>query len=90
MKSTNDRLNAITAMGDTQSLKVVPLLMQLFSRSDALRPAFTNLALMTLTHHFIRYDEQRAAAEYQAIWQQWWEQNRSNARAYRPFECPAQ
>lgn len=84
---TNDRLNAITAMGDTQSLKAVPLLIQLFSLSDALRPTFTNLALTTLTHHFVRYDEQRTAAEYQAIWQQWWEQNRSTAQAYGPFEC---
>jgi hypothetical protein len=85
----NDRTSAITAMGDTDSLKAVPILIDLFSLPNVNQPISSDFPLMTLTHHFVRIDEDRTPAEYQAIWRQWWNENKAIARAYGPFECSA-
>lgn len=83
----NDRGSAITAMGDTRTLAAFPLLLQLFTVPDAGEPSASNFALTTLTHHFVSFDGQRPAAEYQNLWRAWWTQNSAMARAYGPFEC---
>jgi HEAT repeats len=82
-----DRQEAITAMGDTHSLKAVPLLIELLALPDAGQPAASNDALMTLTHHQVQLTQQLSAEQLQGKWQQWWNENKGQASVYGPFDC---
>jgi hypothetical protein len=84
-----DRSNAIQAMGDTASLKAAPLLISLFTLKNADEPSRSNFALTTITHYSLPPADARTILETQALWQDWWEHNKDNARAYGPFECSA-
>lgn len=88
--SEMDRQDAIQAMGDTTSLKAVPILIDLFTLPNADQPSSSDLSLMTITHHSLPPARQRTLAEYRTMWQQWWERNKGNVRAYGPFECSAE
>jgi HEAT repeat protein len=83
----HDRSDAIQAMGDTASLKAVPGLISFFTLPDADEPSRSTLALTTITHHSLPPADTRTNKETQALWRDWWEQNKDTARAYGPFEC---
>lgn len=87
--TASDRQDAIMSMGDTASLKAVPILLDFFKSPDADGPVASIIALSRLTHHQIPNAEHRTPLEVQAAWQDWWKQNQRTARAYRPFECSA-
>jgi hypothetical protein len=88
--SQEDRQDAIIAMGDTDSLKAVPILIDLFALPNADQPASSNLALMRITHHQVLLDDQHqpaTVAAVPALWQEWWVTNEGAAHAFGPFEC---
>jgi len=88
--NTRDRSNAIQAMGDTASLKAVPLLIAFFTLKNADEPSRSTFALATITHYSPPPSDARTIQESQALWWDWWEHNNDNARAYGPFECSAE
>ncbi len=87
--TASHRKDAIISMGDTASLKAVPILLDCFKLPDVDAPTASIIALSRLTHHQIPNAEHRTPLEVQAAWQDWWKQNQRTARAYRPFECSA-
>jgi hypothetical protein len=88
--SEMDRQDAIQAMGDTASLKAVPILIELFTLPNADQPNSSDYSLLTITHHSLPPAQERPPAEYRMMWQEWWERNNGKARAYGPFECSAE
>lgn len=84
--TTSDRQDAIMSMGDTASLKAVPILIDLIVLPDSDRPSASTFALSRLTHHYLPTVERRSLLETQAAWQDWWKQNQRTARVYGPFE----
>jgi hypothetical protein len=86
-KTLQDRIDAIQAIGETGSLKAVPILIELFTLQNADEPESSNNALYELTHHEINEAYRSDAARVQQLWQAWWTQNHSTARAYPPVNC---
>jgi HEAT repeat protein len=82
----SDRQNAIMSMGDTSSLKAIPILIDLIVLPDSDRPSASTVALPRLTHHYLPIVDRRSLLETQAAWQDWWKQNQRTARVYGPFE----
>jgi hypothetical protein len=88
--SDMDRQNAIQAMGDTASLKAVPIVIDLFALPNAGQPNSSDYSLTTITHYSLPPDQQRTIPQYQAMWEKWWERNKTEGRVYGPFECSAE
>ena len=85
--TANDRQMAIRAIGDTDSLKAVPLLLEFADLPDAGEPFESYMNLKIVTHlEFVRPDS-RPLPELESAWQEFWDLHRANARAYGPFEC---
>jgi len=83
----DDRLEAIRAIGDTASLKAVPLLIELADIPDADQPATSYIALRELTHLDFPSPAHRPLPEIKSAWRQYWNQHRQTAGAYGPYEC---
>jgi HEAT repeat protein len=86
-KTTQDRIDPVQAIGETGSLKAVPVLIDLFTLPNADQPSAANAALYELTHHEINEAYRSDAARAQQLWQAWWTQNQATARAYPPVNC---
>ncbi len=83
-----DRGDAILAIGETRSLRAVPILIQLFTLPDSDQPSASDYSLFLLTHHELTAVNQlRTPLEAQKAWNDWWSTNEKTARAYGPFEC---
>jgi HEAT repeats len=81
-----DRQDAIMSMGDTASLKAIPILIDLIVLPDSDQPSASTVALSRLTHHYLPTVDRRSLLETQAAWQDWWKQNQRTVRVYGPFE----
>ena len=81
------RQDAIMSMGDTASLKAVPILLDFFQRPNSDASTASLIALLRLTHHQIPNAEHLTPLQIQTAWQNWWKQNQRTAHANRPFEC---
>jgi hypothetical protein len=82
----SDRQEALMSMGDTASLKAIPILINFIVLPDSDQPSASTVALSRLTHHYLPVVERRSLLETQAAWQDWWKQNQRTARVYGPFE----
>jgi hypothetical protein len=86
--SDSDRNDAFMAIGYTGSLDGVPFLLSyLDSTGDAPSASF---ALRLLTHHRLSAMEDQTFHDAAIAWRAWWAQNKTTARAYRPWECDDQ
>lgn len=83
----SDRGVAFQAIGYTATLQAVPLLISWFTQPGMDQPATSDDALMSLTRHSLPPAKQRTIAEYQALWTDWWQHHKADARAYGPFDC---
>jgi HEAT repeat protein len=86
-RTSEDRREAISAMGDTASLKAVPLLIEFADIADADELAATYIALQELTHLDFPSPAHRPALDVKKAWQQYWNEHRRTARSYGPYEC---
>lgn len=87
-KTMFDRLDAITAMGDTASLQAVPLLIELFTLPDTDQPNASDFALQTLTHaHVLPFNRLPSPIEAKNAWQNWWSRNLNSAPVFGPYDC---
>jgi HEAT repeat protein len=86
-RTSEDRREAISAMGDTASLKAVPLLIEFADIADADEPAATYIALQELTHLDFPSPDHQPASEIKKAWQQYWKEHRRTARSYGPYDC---
>ena len=86
--SEADRADAIEAMGNTASLKAVPMLIDLLGVPDADQPTASEGALFTVTHYALpSSDAGLNLADTKNAWKSWWEQNKATAHAYGQFDC---
>ena len=79
-KNANLRQVAVEALGNTATLRAVPILIGYFGMKD-LDPSG---ALYTLTHHRMT---EGSAAEAKRNWRAWWISNGRTAKAYGPYDC---
>jgi hypothetical protein len=84
-----DRQDAILSMGETASLKAVPLLIDLLTSPYSDESEAASYALLKLTHHQIATADQSTPLKSQAAWQDWWTRNQHTARAFAPGEACA-
>ncbi len=85
--NVHERSTAILAMGDTATLKAVPILIALFTLPNAEEPGASDHSLLTITHHSLSTKEYRTARAIRQSWKDWWARHKSTARAYGPFKC---
>jgi len=83
----SDRQDAVMSIGDTASLKAVPILIDLLTVPDSDQPYASLYAIQVLTHQTPPAWRGKTNAETQTAWRAWWTQQSKTARAYDPFEC---
>ncbi len=87
-RAEGDRADAIQAIGNSGTLKAVPLLIALYTSPNANEPGLPDYALLTLTHHDLpAIGRPRTPAEARAAWSEWWLQNKTTAHAYSLYDC---
>jgi hypothetical protein len=86
--SPQDRNDAITALGETASVKAVPVLLSLFDGTLESAEG-VSFSLFLLTHHQLAASESISAQYIETAWKMWWAQNATTARIYHSWEdCP--
>jgi HEAT repeat protein len=88
-KTMSDRQDAVMAMGDTGSLRAIPLLIELYTLPGS-DESTSEFALWTLTHHHVQLPyatRMLTPQEAKVAWQNWWLQNQRTARVYGPYDC---
>lgn len=83
-----ERYVAINAIGDADSLKAVPLLIDLAALPDSQEPTDSNFSLLTLTHLQFPGPDHRPIPEVQRSWMEFWCSHEHGARAYSRYDCP--
>jgi HEAT repeat protein len=83
-----DRYVAIGAIGDTDSLGAVPILIDLAALPDSEEPDTSYFGLLTLTHLQFPAPAQRPVAEVQRAWLEFWRSHEPGAQAYSRYDCP--
>jgi HEAT repeats len=77
--------DAILSMGESASLKAVPILIDFLADSGEQDATLT--ALWMLTHYPLPAAAGRTTLETQRAWKDWWTRNQGSARAYGPSDC---
>jgi hypothetical protein len=86
--ATAEQRDALTALGNTDSRLAVKTLIDLMATKDVQNPLDAEWPLFVLTHHRLEQGNRaRTPEEAHTAWHQWWEQHKSVARVYGPFEC---
>lgn len=87
-KTNADRYVAINAIGDSHSLKAVPILIGLAALPDSQEPTDSYFGLLTLTHLRFPAPDHRPVAEVQRSWMEFWRSREQGAQAYSRYDCP--
>lgn len=83
-----ERYVAINAIGDADSLKAVPLLIDLAALPDPQEPSDSYYSLLSLTHLKFPAPDRRPIPEVQRAWLEFWRSHEQGARAYSRYDCP--
>lgn len=83
-----ERFVAINAIGDSHSLKAVPVLIDLAAVPDSHEPTDSYFSLLTLTHLQFPAPDHRPVAEVQRAWMEFWRSQEPGAQAYSRYDCP--
>jgi HEAT repeats len=86
--TSSERSAAINAIGDSHSLKAVPVLIDLAAAPDLWQPSDSYYSLLTLTHLQFPAPDHRPVAEVQRAWMEFWRSQEPGARAYSRYDCP--
>jgi hypothetical protein len=83
-----EHYEAINAIGDSHSLKAVPVLIDLAALPDPQETTDSYFSLLTLTHLQFPAPDHRPVAEVQRSWMEFWRSQKPSAQAYSRYDCP--
>jgi hypothetical protein len=83
----SDRSEAIMALGDTRTLRAVPLLIELATLPDSDEPSASYYALRRLTHLEFPNPHGYRGSEIKSVWLDFWQKHKQGARTYGRYEC---